>query len=84
MTEKKEPLEIKCSSCSAHFRLWIPVGKMGEWERGSTINCIRCGSPYLIKKAAAGFEVTQVRGNIENGAVSHYQVTLKVGFTLDE
>jgi len=30
------------------------------------------------------FEVTQVRGNIENGAVSHYQVTLKVGFTLDE
>ena len=60
MTEKKEPLEIKCSSCSAHFRLWIPVGKMGEWERGSTINCIRCGSPYLIKKAAGGFEVTQV------------------------
>jgi flavin-binding protein dodecin len=30
------------------------------------------------------FEVTQVRGNIENGAVAHYQVTLKVGFTLDE
>jgi flavin-binding protein dodecin len=30
------------------------------------------------------FEVKQVRGNIENGAVAHYQVTLKVGFTLDE
>ena len=30
------------------------------------------------------FEVTQVRGNIEAGAVSHYQVTLKVGFRLDE
>ena len=30
------------------------------------------------------FEVMQVRGNIENGAVAHYQVTLKVGFTLDE
>jgi flavin-binding protein dodecin len=30
------------------------------------------------------FEVTQVRGNIENGTVAHYQVTLKVGFTLDE
>lgn len=30
------------------------------------------------------FEVTQVRGNIENGTVAHYQVTLKVGFTLDD
>jgi flavin-binding protein dodecin len=30
------------------------------------------------------FEVTQVRGNIEKGAVAHYQVTMKVGFTLDE
>jgi flavin-binding protein dodecin len=30
------------------------------------------------------FEVTQVRGNIENGAVAHWQVTLKVGFTLEE
>jgi len=30
------------------------------------------------------FEVTNVRGNIENGVVSHYQVTMKVGFTLDE
>jgi flavin-binding protein dodecin len=30
------------------------------------------------------FEVTQVRGNIEKGALAHYQVTMKVGFTLDE
>jgi flavin-binding protein dodecin len=30
------------------------------------------------------FEVTNVRGTIENGAVSHFQVTMKVGFTLDE
>lgn len=30
------------------------------------------------------FEVTQVRGHIEDGAVGHYQVTLKVGFTLDD
>jgi len=30
------------------------------------------------------FEVTQVRGHIENGAVAHWQVTLKVGFTLDD
>ncbi len=29
------------------------------------------------------FEVVQTRGHIENGAVGHYQVTLRVGFTLD-
>jgi flavin-binding protein dodecin len=30
------------------------------------------------------FEVIQTRGHIENGKVHHYQVTLKIGFTLDE
>jgi flavin-binding protein dodecin len=30
------------------------------------------------------FEVTQQRGEIENGEVRHYQVTMKVGFTLEE
>jgi flavin-binding protein dodecin len=29
------------------------------------------------------FEVTQTRGHIENGSVRHYQVTLRVGFTLE-
>ncbi len=29
------------------------------------------------------FEVTSVRGEIENGALAHWQVTMKVGFTLD-
>ena len=30
------------------------------------------------------FEVTSVRGQIENGAVAHYQVTLKLGFRLED
>jgi flavin-binding protein dodecin len=30
------------------------------------------------------FEVTQVRGMIDQGEVGHWQVTMKVGFTLDE
>ncbi|MCS2608383.1 dodecin [Halomonas dongshanensis] len=29
------------------------------------------------------FEVTDTRGHIENNQVAHWQVTLKVGFTLD-
>jgi len=30
------------------------------------------------------FEVSEVRGHIDNGQVAHWQVTVKVGFTLDE
>jgi len=30
------------------------------------------------------FEITQVRGNIVDGEVDHYQVGLKVGFRLEE
>ncbi|MBA2947040.1 dodecin [Streptomyces himalayensis] len=30
------------------------------------------------------FEVTQVRGQIENGEIQHYQVGLKVGFRLED
>ena len=29
------------------------------------------------------FEVLETRGHVENGRVAHYQVTLKVGFTLE-
>jgi flavin-binding protein dodecin len=30
------------------------------------------------------FEVTETRGHIDEGKVNHWQVTVKVGFTLDE
>jgi dodecin len=29
------------------------------------------------------FEVTETRGHIEGGHVAHWQVTLKIGFTLE-
>jgi flavin-binding protein dodecin len=30
------------------------------------------------------FEVVETRGHVENGQVAHFQVTLKIGFTLDD
>lgn len=30
------------------------------------------------------FEVSEIRGHVENGEVAHYQVTLKVGFALED
>lgn len=29
------------------------------------------------------FEVTETRGHIEEGRIAHWQVTLKIGFTLE-
>lgn len=30
------------------------------------------------------FEVTEIRGQIDEGQVAHWQVTMKIGFTLDD
>jgi flavin-binding protein dodecin len=30
------------------------------------------------------FEVTEIRGYIDDGSIAHYQVTLKVGFRLED
>ena len=30
------------------------------------------------------FEIAETRGYIEDGEIAHWQVTLKIGFTLDE
>lgn len=30
------------------------------------------------------FQITEVRGGIEGGKVAHWQVTMKVGFTLND
>jgi hypothetical protein len=30
------------------------------------------------------FEVVQIRGNIDQGKVHHYQVTVKAGFALED
>jgi hypothetical protein len=30
------------------------------------------------------FEVTNVRGHLEDGAIAHFQVTVKVGFRIEE
>ena len=57
---------------------------------GSSETSIEDGIQGAIAKAALTirhlrwFEVVQVRGHIEEGKVRHYQVTLKVGFALED
>ncbi len=57
---------------------------------GSSPNGIEAAIENAIARAGRTvrnlrwFEVVQVRGHIDNGKVAHYQVTLKVGFTMDD
>ena len=56
---------------------------------GSSTTGIEDAIQTAIAKASATvrnirwFEVEQVRGHVEDGKVGHYQVLLKVGFTLE-
>ena len=57
---------------------------------GSSEESVSKAIDRAIAKAALSlrnlgwFEVEHVRGHIENGKVAHYQVTLKLGFTVDD
>jgi flavin-binding protein dodecin len=56
---------------------------------GSSASSIEDAINGAISRASASlrdirwFEVVSTRGHVENGKVAHYQVTLKVGFTLE-
>jgi flavin-binding protein dodecin len=56
---------------------------------GSSETSVSQAIDQAIERAASTlrhlgwFEVVQVRGAIENGKVRRYQVTLKIGFTLE-
>ncbi len=57
---------------------------------GSSTDGIQQAIEAAVEKVAATvhnlrwFEVVETRGHIANGRVAHWQVTLKIGFTLDE
>lgn len=57
---------------------------------GSSPNSIEEAVKNALAKASKSlrnlrwFEVVETRGHIENGEVAHWQVTIKVGFTLED
>ena len=58
------------------------VGSSEESIEDAIQNAITRASKTL--REMKWFEVLQTRGHIESGSVRHYQVTLKVGFTLEK
>ena len=57
---------------------------------GSSSKSIEDAVNLAVEKAAKSvrnmrwFEVTDTRGYIENGKVAYWQVTIKIGFTLED
>ncbi len=57
---------------------------------GSSTTSIDDAIRTAVKKAAENrrnirwFEVTQLRGHVENDQVAHFQVALKLGYTLED
>jgi Uncharacterized conserved protein len=64
------------------YKLIELTGSSTTSQEDAVRNAIRKASQTLHN--LHWFEVVDVRGRIENGDVAHWQVTLKVGFTLDE
>lgn len=64
------------------YRVTEIVGTSQEGVDQAIRNAISRASSTL--RSLDWFEVTEVRGHIEEGEVAHFQVGLKVGFRLDE
>lgn len=64
------------------YRVTEIVGSSPEGVDQAIQNAVARASQTL--RQLDWFEVTQVRGHIEDGRIKHYQVGLKVGFRLED
>jgi flavin-binding protein dodecin len=64
------------------YRVTEIVGSSPEGTDAAIRNAISRASQTL--RNLEWFEVTGVRGHLADGAVAHFQVTLKVGFRLED
>lgn len=62
------------------YKLIELVGVSNESYAEATQNAVSRASDTL--KGLGWFQVTELRGSIQDGKISEYQVTLKVGFRL--
>jgi flavin-binding protein dodecin len=68
---------------SSHiYKMVEIVGSSPESVEAAIRNALQRASQSI--RNLEWFQVTETRGHIENGEVAHFQVTLKVGFKLEE
>jgi flavin-binding protein dodecin len=64
------------------YRVTEIVGTSEEGTDGAIRNGLERAAKTL--RNIDWFEVVSTRGHVEEGAIHHFQVTLKVGFRLDD
>ncbi len=64
------------------YRITEIVGSSPESVDSAIRNAVQRASQTL--RNLDWFEVTEIRGHLENGEVGHVQVTMKVGFRLED
>ncbi|MEA3218082.1 MAG: dodecin [Acidimicrobiia bacterium] len=64
------------------YRLTEIVGSSPDGLQHAITNGLARASKTL--RNLDWFEVTDIRGQLDDGSVSHYQVTMKVGFRVDD
>ncbi|MGF1431272.1 dodecin [Kitasatospora sp. LaBMicrA B282] len=64
------------------YRVTEIVGSSHEGSDAAIRNALTRASQTL--RNIDWFEVVQIRGHVADGAIQHYQVTVKVGFRLDD
>ena len=64
------------------YRVTEIVGSSTEGVDDAVRNAVERASQTL--RELDWFEVTQIRGHIENGRIGHVQVGVKVGFRLED
>ncbi|MER7752732.1 dodecin [Kitasatospora sp. NPDC097643] len=64
------------------YRVTEIVGSSTESVEAAIRNGVERASRTL--RNLDWFEVTQVRGHLEDGRIKHYQVGLKIGFRLED
>jgi hypothetical protein len=73
--------KAKTSSADHIYKVIEMVGTSTKSVDDAIQNAIARASKTL--KNLRWFEVAQVRGHIEGAKIGHYQVTIKIGFTLE-
>lgn len=64
------------------YRVSEIVGTSGESVQQAIRNGVRRAAQTL--RHLDWFEVTQIRGHVVDGEVEHFQVTMKIGFRLED
>jgi dodecin len=71
-----------CEGRGPVYRIIQVAGSSEKSIEDAIHNAVSRASSTL--RQVGWFEVVETRGHVEDGRVAHYQVTLKVGFTLDD